>query len=101
MASRRAVTRVEIVGRALGADDRHGMGTKQRIEPFTEPERSPVALKVDMGDLTPSMHAGVRAPRAMGGHALSRHRQQGAFQSFLNPEPVFLPLPANELRAVI
>src|ERR1700722_14765457 len=77
------------------------MGMKQRVEPFAEPERSPVALKIDMRDLAPRMHASVCAPRAVGGHALSRHREEGALQSFLNREPVFLPLPADERRPVI
>ncbi len=75
MAGACAVARVEIVGHALGADNRHGMGMKQRIEPFAEPERGPVALKVDMRDLAQRMHAGVRASRAMGGHARAGHRE--------------------------
>ena len=101
VAGARAVARVEIGAHALGADNRHGMGMKQRVEPLAEPERRPVALKVDMRDLAQRMHAGVRAPGAMGGHARAGHREDGAFQSFLNREAVLLPLPADERRAVI
>ena len=77
------------------------MGTKQRVEPFAEPKWGPVALKVDMRDLTQRMHACVRAPRAMGRHARAGHRDERAFQSFLNREAVLLPLPADERRPVI
>ena len=92
---------VEIVGHALGADDRHGMGTKQRIEPLAEPERGPVALKVDMRDLAPRMHAGVCAPRAMSGHAGAGHRGESALQNLLHREAVVLSLPADERRPVV
>ena len=69
------MTRVEIGGHALGAEHRHRMGLNERVEPLAETERGPVALKVDMRDLAPRMHAGVRAPGAMSGHARAGHRE--------------------------
>ena len=101
VAGGRAVPRVEIGAHALGAEHRHGMGMKQRVEPLAEPERVPVALKVDMRDLAPRMHAGVGAPGAMGGRARAGHREHGALQHLLNRKAVLLPLPADERRAVI
>ena len=65
VARARAVARVEIGAHALGAEDRDGMGMKQRVEPLAEPERLPVALKIDMRDLAERMHARVRAPGAV------------------------------------
>ena len=47
----------------------------ERVEPLAKAERGPVALEVDMRDLAQSMHAGVRAPRAMGGRARAGHRE--------------------------
>ena len=61
------MARVELGAHSLGGDNRHGMGMNERIEPLAQAKRIPVALKVDMRDLAQSMHAGVRAPRAMGG----------------------------------
>ena len=74
---------------------------KQRVEPLAEPERIPVALKVDMRDLAQRMHAGVGAPRAMRGRALSRHGEERALERLLDRKAVLLPLPADERRAVI
>ena len=58
---------VETGADALGAENRHRMRLKQRIEPLAQAERIPVALKLDMRDLAQRMHASVRAARAMGG----------------------------------
>ena len=101
MAGACAVARVEIGAHALGADNGHGVGMNQRVEPLAEPERLPVALEVDMRDLAPRMHAGVRAPRAMGGRARAGHGEHGVFEDFLNREAVLLSLPADKRRAVI
>ncbi len=95
------MTRVEIGAHALGADNRHRMGAKQRVKPLAQPERGPVALDVDMRDLTQRMDARVRAPRAMSGHARTGHRIERALQNFLNRQAVVLPLPADERRPVI
>ena len=95
------MARVEIGAHALGADNRHGMGMNERVEPLAEPERLPVALEVDMRDLSSRVHAGVRAPRAMGGYALAGHGEYGVFENFLDREAVLLPLPADKRRAVI
>ena len=65
MAGAGAVARVEIVGGALGLDDRHGVRSTVGVEPLAQPERRPVALEIDMGDLAGRMHAGVGAPRAV------------------------------------
>ena len=92
------MTRVEIGAHALGAEHRHRMGLHERVEPLAKAKRGPVALKVDMRDLPARMHAGVRAPRAMSGHARAGHREQGALQNLLNREAVLLPLPADERR---
>ncbi len=77
------------------------MGTKQRVDPFAQAERLPVALEIDMRDLAQSMDARVRPSRAVGGRALSRHGEQGALERLLDRKPVRLPLPADERRAVI
>ena len=77
------------------------MRDKMRVEPLAEPEGLPVALKVDMRDLAQRMHAGVGAPRAMGGRALAGHGEEGALQRLLDRKAVLLPLPADERRAVI
>src|ERR1700733_4707998 len=47
MAGACAAPGVEIRAHALGADDGHGMGMKQRVEALAEPERLPVALKAE------------------------------------------------------
>ena len=78
------MARVEIGAHALGAEHRHGIGMAQRVEPLAKTKRGPVALKVDMRDLAPRMHAGVRAPGAVSGHARAGHREHGAFHNFLN-----------------
>ena len=74
---------------------------KERIEAFAEPERRPVALKLDMRDLAQGVDASVRAPRAMRGRLLSRHGEDRALQRLLDRKAVPLPLPADERRAVI
>ena len=96
-----AAPRVEIGVGPLGPENGDRMGAKQRVEPFGEPERLPLAFKVDMGDLAQRMHAGVGASRAMGDRALGRHGEKRALQRFLNGKAVLLPLPADERRAVI
>ncbi len=98
VASGRAMARVEIGVHALGAENRHGMRMDERIEPLAQAERLPVALEVDMRDLAQSMHASVRAPRAMGGRARAGHRGERALQNFLDREAVLLSLPADERR---
>jgi hypothetical protein len=84
VASFRAVARVEIGAHALGAEHRHRMGLNKRVEPLAEAKRGPLALKVDMRDLAPRMHAGVRAPGTLSGHARAGHREQSALQNLLN-----------------
>ena len=101
VAGARAAPRVEIFAHALNAENRHGMGMKQRIEPLAEPERRPVALEIDMRDLAQSVDASVSAPRAMRDRTLSRHGEDRALQRLLDRKAVPLSLPADERRAVI
>ena len=93
--------RVEIVAHALDAENRDGMGMKERIEPLAEPERLPVALEIDMRDLAQRMHASVGAPRAMRDRTLAVMASDRALQRLLDRKAVPLPLPADERRAVI
>ena len=85
----------------LSAEHRHRMGLNERVEPLAKTKRRPVTLKVDMRNLPPRMHAGVRAPGAVSGHACAVHREQSALQNLLHRKAVLLPLPADERRAVI
>ena len=101
MAGNGAMARVEIGGDALGAEDRHRIGMDERIEPLLKPEGRPVALEVDMSDLSQSMHARVGAPGAMRGRVLAGHGEDRSFQRLLDRKAVRLPLPADERAAVI
>src|ERR1700677_338998 len=101
MASDRTVSRVEIGAYALGSEHRHRMGLNEGVEPLAEAEGGPVAVKVDMRDLAARVHAGVRAPGAVSGHARAGHCEYGFLQDFLHRKAVLLSLPADERCPVI
>ena len=54
----------------------------------------PLAARVEMRDLTRSMHAGVRAPGAVSYDSLVGNNAQSLFDALLNATPVLLMLPA-------
>ena len=96
-----AVSGVEIVRGALDLENRDRTGNEMRVQPFAEPKRIPVALKVDVRDLAHRMYARIGAAGAVHAGALAAKGEKRVFQHFLDRDAVRLPLPADKRAAVV
>ena len=96
-----AVSGVEIVRGALDLENRDRTGNEMRVQPFAEPKRIPVALKVDVRDLAHRMYARIGAAGPVHAGALAAKGEKRVFQHFLDRDAVRLPLPADKRAAVV
>ena len=71
------------------------------IQPVADCPFGEVLFQVEVGDLSQSVYAGIRTPRAMDAYCFTSQPLHRFFQALLDGRAVVLPLPANKFAAVI
>ncbi len=97
----RRETGIEIIADGFGREDGDGLAPQMGVEGVAHRVGRPVADKVDMGDLTEGMDAGVGAPGALDHDRLAAKGGDRLFDRLLYGAAVLLTLPADIGAAVI
>src|SRR5690554_144385 len=71
------------------------------IDRFSNPERVPVFLEIEMGNLSGGMNAGIGAPGGLGADRFGGKLLDGLFDRLLDGWVRGLALPAHKVRSVI